>query len=580
MRLDTLRIGPALRWLCGLILFCFSETAYPVEINYEGLNESTVATLQKEPALLDLAREEDPASSGFRKKLELATQAAEKVLRYYGFYNALITTEVTGETVEIRVEQGKPLTIGEIHLDAATPEGLTRLHEQFTLKPGQAFKHPDYELAKTQVLQSFLRDGYLKARFQQSRVKILPDRHVAEIRLELSEGPRYRFGPLVIEGMSDYPDDFYRQWQAFDTGEYFSQIKLLKFYQAVQGSGLFESVSIDASPDKAEANRVPVILSVKPYPPYSLTAALGYATDFGPRLRLDLKRYNVFGAGHTFRSDIVADTRQQYLKASYAIPVTERANRAYNVFSTLENRFLPDDEENLFNFGFGYDASFGRNGQYNSGAAYNFEKFTDQTQNRTTGKYFNVKSHRNWLFLDDNIDPSAGFSLDLAGQGIAEPLLSDFSALRLEGNAAAYEAFLDQLIRLRSRLQLGYLFASEKPINLPNSLRFFAGGVRSVRGYRYQHLAPINPLNGEIVGGKAILTTSMEAEIKIHDRFGWVAYSDFGGATDDFSAKGFGLSLGTGLRWHSPVGPMDLSVAFPLRNTTETFRLIVTVGSF
>ncbi|MGH8548995.1 MAG: autotransporter assembly complex protein TamA [Methylococcales bacterium] len=563
-----------------MIVFCFSATAYPIEIIYQGLNDSIVTTLELEPALQDLDKQVSPKSSGFQKKLEAAREAAGKVLRYYGFYNARINTGVADETVAFKVEEGDPLSIGEIHLTARTEEGLNRLKQQFGLKQGQVFRHPDYEQAKTRVLQSFLGDGYLKARFQKSQVKILPGNRIVEIRLELAEGMRYRFGSLVIEGMSDYPDEYYRQWQAFDSGEYFSQTKLLKFYRAVQESGLFENVAIEASPDKSESDQVPVILSVKPYPPYSATAALGYATDFGPRLRLDLKRYNVFGTGHSFTTDIVVDMRQQFLRGNYAIPVTDRANRTYTVFSTLQNRFLPDDEQKLFNLGFGYNANFGRNGEYNSGAAYNFEEFTDQAQNRTTNKYFSVKSHRSWLILDNNIDPSTGFSLDLAGEGIAEPLLSDFSALRLEGNGAAFEAFLDQLIRLRSRLQLGYLFASKEPINLPNSLRFFAGGVRSVRGYRYQHLAPQNPLNGDIVGGKAILTSSIEAEIRIHERFGWVAYSDFGGATDDFSFNSFGLSLGTGLRWHSPVGPMDLSVAFPLRNTTETFRLVVTVGSF
>ena len=100
-----------------------------------------------------------------------------------------------------------------------------------------------------------------------------------------------------------------------------------------------------------------------------------------------------------------------------------------------------------------------------------------------------------------------------------------------------------------------------------------------MRGYGYQVLAPRSPVTGEIVGGKAILTTSIEVEFRLYKKFGWVTYSDFGGATDDLSLDSFGLSVGTGLRWHSPVGPMGLSVAFPLRNTTETFRLVVTIGS-
>lgn len=575
------RYAPAIWcWLLGFGLCWAVAPVYAIEVVYSGLDDSIVETLNEEPALKDLDEIPDSASPGFSRKLEIASEAARKVLRYHGFYNAVLKAEVREQTVEFIVDTGEPVTIGRIDLDAGTPAGLTRLEKQFTLKRGAPFNHRDYEEAKTRVMQSFLRDGFLKARFRKTQVEILPGNRTAEIRLQLAEGPRFRFGPVVIEGMSEYPKDFYRQWKSFETGEYFSQAKLLQFYRGVQASGLFESISIDASPERAIGDRVPVILKVKAYPPYSLTTALGYATDFGPRVRLDLKRYNVLGEGHTLSADIVVDTRQQFLRGNYAIPVTDRANRAYSVFSTLQNRFLPDDEQRLFNFGFEYHASFGRQGDYRAGAAYNFEGFTDRTQNRTIGKYFDVESHRSWLFLDDNTDPSSGFSLDISGKGVAEPLLSDFSALRLEGNGAAYEAYFDKLIRLRSRLQLGYLFASKDPIDLPNSLRFFAGGVRSVRGYRYQNLAPKNPRTGEIVGGKAILTTSVEAEIRVYDDFGWVAYSDFGGATDDWSTRDLGFSLGTGIRWHSPIGPMDLSVAFPLRNSTETFRLVITVGRF
>lgn len=573
------RFRPVLLWIWAFTLSGFVQTIYPIDLIYSGLNDSVEETLEHEPAIKELQNEKNSKTPTFQNKFELADGAITKVLHYYGFYNATVDPQITTKQVIFTINTGKPLKIGKIHFTARTEEGLKRLKQNFVLQRDQRFSHPRYQKAKTGTLRSFLKQGYLKARFLKSRVIILPGNQIADIRLDLNEGQRYRFGSLEVVGLTDYPDDFYRQWKTFKTGEYFSQAKLLKFYRAVQESGLFENVSIEADPGTAKGTQVPVVLSVKPYPPYSVTAAIGYATDFGPRLRLNLKRYNVFGSGHLFSSDIVVDTRQQFLKSNYVIPVTDLANRFYTVFTTLQNRQLPDDEQRLANFGFGYSATFDKKGEYNASAAYNFEQFTDAAQNRTFSKYFNVKSREIWLSLDDNIDPSQGMKFEISGEAVAEPLLSDFSALRLETNGTGYAAFLDQFIRTKSRVQLGYLLASKEPINLPNSLRFFAGGDRSVRGYGYQVLAPRSPLTGEIVGGKAILTTSVEVEFKLYKKFGWVTYSDFGGASDDFSFDSFGLSVGTGLRWHSPVGPMGLSVAFPLRNTSEAFRLVVTIGS-
>lgn len=566
--------------IVGFLFIGLDGRAHSIELNYRGIDDPLLSTLADEPALHKLGKEKSLDSKGFQEKFEIAFKAIQKVLRYYGFYNSNVTFKHLDEGIEFQITLGNPVKIREIQLKTDSDEGLSRLREEFNLQQGQSFSHPEYEKAKSKAIRSFLKEGYLKARFVKSRVTILPVNLSADIDLEVEEGIRYRFGALRVEGMESYPDDFYLQWINFKEGDYYSQSKLLAFYQAVQGSGLFSGVSINAPAEQAEGDRVPVILNVVPYPPYSLTAGAGYATDFGPRLRLDLKRYNVFGTGHVFAANMVFDRRQQVLKGNYVIPVTDRPNRSYSVFATIENRILPNDEQHLSNIGFGYHASFGRKGEYNSGAAYNLEQFKNSALNREIAKYFNLSSQGLWLNLDDNVDPAEGSRLEINGVGVAQPVLSDFSALRIEGSGLIYYSFLERLIRFKSRLQLGYLLASKDPGNLPNSLRFFGGGDRSVRGYRYQSLAPKNRVNGEIVGGKAILTSTIEGELRVYEKFGWAVFSDFGGATNDFSLNSFGVSLGTGLRWHSPVGPMGLSVAFPLRNKVESFRLVVTFGSF
>lgn len=552
-----------------------------VEVRYNsGFDSSMLEVLEREPAITELQSSSGESTDReYAQKLENAREAVEKVLKYLGYYNARLRFTSEVGSVVFDLQPGPATRIGQVRLNADTADGRRRLQEYFTLRSGERFTHPGYEAARKHVLQSFEAQGFLKAAYLESRVVVNPAAHTADIHFRIREGPRYRFGPVQVSGLSDYPQGYYHQWLKFSRGEVFSQQKLLGFYRAVQDSGLFESVSIRADPDEAVADEVPVIFSVKSYPPYSVKAAVGYATDFGPRLRLNLKRYNVFNTGHSLQTDLVIDTRQQFLRANYLIPVTDRPDRAWSVFATVQNRDLPDDRQRRVNAGFGYSAMFDNRGEYHSGVAYNFESFTDNAQQETLSGYLDASLRRIWLSLDDNIDPSSGTRFQISGRAVAQPLLSDFSALRIDTHGTAYYAILQKWIRIKARLQLGYLLASRAPGDMPNSFRFFSGGDRSVRGYGYQTLAPRDPLTGDVVGGKAVFTTSFETEFRVYGNFGWVFYTDYGGATDTFSDQDFGFSVGSGLRWHSPVGPMGVSVAFPLKNRAEDFRIVVTVGS-
>jgi translocation and assembly module TamA len=562
-----------------LFLSVFSQPVRSITISYSGAGQQIIETVEEEPALEELARQDETGGQGFRKKLGKARKAILKALHYLGYYAGLVQSQTHPDGVDFRLLPGDPVNVSAIHLHARTNEGLRLLTKVFALTKGQIFTHQVYEDAKQQVLKAFLNAGYLKARFIATQADIVDDNRSAEIRIEIDEGLRYRFGPIVIKGGSDYPEDLYQEWITFRPGDYFSHPKLLKLYRSVQKSGFFASVSVDADPLHAEEDRIPIILKVKSYEPYSVKLAGGYATDFGPRGRLSFKRYNIFGTAHSLTSDIQADLRQRIIKGVYWIPLTNPGNRSYKIYATAQTRTLPDDIQKLINLGAGYSDSTDKNAELTADLAFYMENFSREAASRTVNQYLSLQGRKHWAFLDDTTDPSEGFSFEISARGVAEPVVSRFSALRIETNGSLFQSYLNGLFRFQSRLQLGYLFASKDPGALPNSFRFFAGGTRSVRGYGYQNLAPRNAETGKIIGGKAILTSSMEVEIRVYKNFGLLCYADFGGATDKLSAENLGFSVGTGLRWHSPIGPIGASIAFPLRNSTEDFRFVITFGN-
>ena len=110
--------------------------------------------------------------------------------------------------------------------------------------------------------------------------------------------------------------------------------------------------------------------------------------------------------------------------------------------------------------------------------------------------------------------------------------------------------------------------------DLPPSIRFFAGGESSIRGYAFQGVGPEH--DGNVVGGTRLLTGSLEFDYQFRTNWAAAAFVDSGSAFDD--EPHFVTGVGVGLRWYSPVGPIRVDVAHPLDDPTTQWRLYITIG--
>ncbi len=112
--------------------------------------------------------------------------------------------------------------------------------------------------------------------------------------------------------------------------------------------------------------------------------------------------------------------------------------------------------------------------------------------------------------------------------------------------------------------------------NLPATLRFYAGGDQSVRGYAYNSLGPLDSL-GNVTGGKYLLVGSVEYEHSLSDKWSAATFYDIGNAYNS-SSSNFKEGAGVGLRWKSPIGPVRLDVAWPLSLEDRHWRFHLIVG--
>jgi translocation and assembly module TamA len=153
-------------------------------------------------------------------------------------------------------------------------------------------------------------------------------------------------------------------------------------------------------------------------------------------------------------------------------------------------------------------------------------------------------------------------------------LLSDitFGQVTLRGK---YIRSIGEKSRIITRAAIGATEVSDFE-QFPSSLRFFAGGDSSIRGYDYQSLGPEGD-DGEVEGGRYLAVGSIEYENMFLGDWGGAVFTDFGNAYNSFSDP-IEYSVGIGVRWRSPVGLIRVDVAKGLSDTDEGIALHIVIG--
>jgi translocation and assembly module TamA len=95
-----------------------------------------------------------------------------------------------------------------------------------------------------------------------------------------------------------------------------------------------------------------------------------------------------------------------------------------------------------------------------------------------------------------------------------------------------------------------------------------------VRGYDFESIGPER--DGEVIGGRRLVTGSVELDVLLRDKWSAALFADAGSAYDD--SPDFSRSVGVGLRWYSPLGPLRLDLAHPLDDPNRSVRIHVSLG--
>ena len=196
---------------------------------------------------------------------------------------------------------------------------------------------------------------------------------------------------------------------------------------------------------------------------------------------------------------------------------------------------------------------------------YKYERFVAGAEPETTTQLLSIGATIEKSSFEQARFPRKGWGLFADVRGAPETFLSDTNYLRTHFKSLLLYP-LKEKGRLNLRGQLGFAAVGNFD-QYPTSLRFFAGGASSVRGYEWKSLGPKDS-SGDVIGGRNVVTGSIEYNHRVLDDWVSAVFIDAGNAYNDTLDKIY-VGAGLGVRWLSPVGSINMDFAWPLDEDDE-----------
>ncbi|SDS27934.1 autotransporter secretion outer membrane protein TamA [Halopseudomonas xinjiangensis] len=517
-----------------------------------------------------------------RTMWRLARHSREQAIdaaRALGYYDVTVRPEVTGPEddpiLSLSVQLGEPVRLREVTI-AIGGEGQGtdpfRVPETGQLKPGAVLNHGNYESLKTLLSNQALRYGYFSGEFTRNRLVVNPDAQYADIQLRYDTGQRYRLGQVSFSE-TPFNEDLLDRMVLFEPGVPYNSDLLAELNRDLLASGYFDTVQVTAPAEEAEDLRIPVRVYLEEREPNSLGLGAGFSTDVGPRLRVDWRQHYLNAKGHSRGAELELSAPRQELTGFYQIPLTPPQSSNLRLFTGLLRDTVEDVDTVNFTIGGLHQRRLEDGWERGIGLRLLHERFTiGNDEGNSTLLLPSISFQK--THSDGSVDPAKGYSLRFELQGAKEGLVSDIDLIH--ASAAARGLYtVKERHRMLVRTQLGGMVTSDFD-SVPPTLRFFAGGDQSVRGYDYRTLSPVDE-TGEHIGGQYLVAGSLEYQYEFIDNWRGAVFVDHGNAVDSLSDP-LKTSVGVGIRWVSPVGPIRIDVAKSVSDPEEGFRIHFAMG--
>ena len=509
-------------------------------------------------------------------------------LEPFGYYEPTVDAQVQRDgdavTVVVVVSPGEPVRVRgrDLRLTgaASTDTPLMRRLQRFRPRQDQPFHHGVYEDSKAAMDRALAERGYFDAELAVHEVTVSRAARTADIQLAWTSGDRYALGAARFEGHKFRPG-LLEKLVPWEPGTPYDQARLLALQKSLAELDYFSAIDITPEPDAAVDGQVPVKVALAMGKRSIYSAGLRAGTDTGLGVTAGVERRWVNDRGHKLKALASLAQRKNDVTVQYKIPAFKWLDGWYTVAASVREEPIDLVDSQLVEL---VGSRSGKLGEWDLSAALNWrrERFEDSVsgQDYSYSTLVFPSLWAKWVRTDDLLYPrkATGVTLELRGGSTGLGSDIDFVQLRAQGH---WIRGIGRRDRLLLRAEAGTTVSDEFAL-FPPSLRFYAGGDRSVRGYGYKEIGQFfQDTNGNryVFGGKHLMVASVEYERMFTREWGGAVFVDAGDAFDSFDAYEWEVGVGVGVRWRSPVGPVRVDIARGLGDAAQSsLRLHFNIG--
>jgi outer membrane protein insertion porin family len=485
-------------------------------------------------------------------------------------------------SIAISIREGQRYTVTGVRLEGDFLGRDDAFRQLVTVRPGEAYRGEDVTNTQKQFSELYGLYGYAFARVD-ARPEI--DRANGQVVVVITASPQRRVyvRRIDVSGNTRTRDEVIRRELRQLESAWYDGARIKLSRDRVDRLGYFSEVNVETREVQGSPDQVDLVFSVKEKPTGNLLVGAGFSSD-GLSLTGSVKQDNVFGSGNylgielntsrTSRS-FVFSTSEPYFTVdgvSRSIDLYYRTSRPFN---SLGDEYQISTPGASIRFGVpfsDYDTVF-------------FGAGWERTQIGATAGIPN-----SYFLYRQEFGPSStawpitlGWSRDGRDSALA-PTSGRFQRVNLEASLIGDVRYLRSNYQIQQYLPITSLFSvglnaevgwgkglGSRPY--PLFKNFYGGGLGSVRVFEQSSLGVIDP-TGAFIGGSRKLNVNAELYVPVpgsgNDKsLRLFAFTDAGNVWregEPIEASSLRASMGIGLSWLSPVGPLRMSWGTPVKS--------------
>ncbi len=509
---------------------------------------------------------DDRSEDNLRRYAPTAVDQAKKALRALGYYQPVVTWSVSGgddetlATLTLEIDPGEPVRVTKRQVEIRGPAGQDpAFMKRLPASPaeGDVLDHGAYTNLRDTIQSRARKLGYFDGRFVTHTLTVDPEQHSARIELVYQSGERYRLGDVTFAKDHWFELSLLEDYVTFEPGTPYHADRIAELNRYLSSSGYFSGVDINASPADAKDRVIPVGVDLTRRDPRSVSAGVGYSTDVGPRIKGNWTEHWINPMGHKRGAEAELSNPRQSLSTYYELPLDPPMTDAIRLTAGYQREDIENIASDRLTLGQQWQHQLDSGWLQVASLRWEGERYDVGGAESGNSSLLLPGLSYSKLHQDAPLDPSRGFRLQFDVTGSHRAVFSDVDILHVYTQARGLYTLANRH-RFLARFQFGAV-ATNQFSDVPPSLRFFAGGDQSVRGYGYQTLSPEND-DGVAVGGRFLMVGSAEYQYQFADRWRAAVFVDHGNAVNNVFDP-LATGAGVGIRWVSPVGPLRLDVA-------------------